>query len=124
MAQSNFVYTQETVRSTAQARRECAAMVRRTRFEMVEIRSSARTAIIESRELMAEADAILAKRYRAVPHAKKPEPPTPESWDVYKIAKRAVWLGVVEAPDKQAAVEKAAQEFKTEVWRLYAVARQ
>jgi hypothetical protein len=26
-------------------------------------------------------------------------------------------------PDKQAAVEKAAQEFKTEVWRLYAVSR-
>jgi hypothetical protein len=32
-----------------------------------------------------------------------------------------VWLGTVEAPDKSAAVEKAAQEFKTEVWRLYAV---
>jgi hypothetical protein len=32
-------------------------------------------------------------------------------------------LGTVEAPDKQAAVEKAAQEFKTEVWRLYAVER-
>ena len=55
--------------------------------------------------------------------AKNAEPPTPASWDVYKIAKKAVWLGVVEAPDKQAAVEKAAQEFKTEVWRLYAVAR-
>ena len=33
--------------------------------------------------------------------------------------KKAVWLGTVEAPDKQAAVLKAAQEFKTEVWRLY-----
>jgi hypothetical protein len=42
---------------------------------------------------------------------------------VYKIAKKAVWLGTVEAPDKQAAVQKAAQESKTEVWRLYAVAR-
>jgi hypothetical protein len=55
--------------------------------------------------------------------AKKPEPPKPTSWDVYKIAKKAVWLGTVEAPDKGAAVEKAAQEFKTEVWRLYAVSR-
>jgi hypothetical protein len=50
--------------------------------------------------------------------ANKPELPT---WDIYKIA--AILLGTVEAPDKQAAVEKAAQEFKTEVWRLYAVER-
>jgi hypothetical protein len=55
--------------------------------------------------------------------AKKPDPPKPIVWNVYKIAKKGVWLGTVEAPDKQAAVEKAAQEFKTEVWRLYAVAR-
>jgi hypothetical protein len=53
----------------------------------------------------------------------KPEPPNPASWDVYKIAKKAVWIGTVEAPDKQAAVEKAAQEFKIEVWRLYVVGR-
>jgi hypothetical protein len=55
--------------------------------------------------------------------AKKPELPEPASWDVYKIAKKAVWLGTVEAPDKSAAVEKAAREFKTEIWRLYAVGR-
>jgi hypothetical protein len=54
---------------------------------------------------------------------KRPEPLKPMSWNVYKIAKKATWLGSIEAPDKQAAVEKAAQEFKTEVWRLYAVAR-
>jgi hypothetical protein len=48
-------------------------------------------------------------------------PPTPASWDVYKVAKKAIWLGAIEAPDKQAAVEN--QEFKTEVWRLYAMAR-
>jgi hypothetical protein len=41
----------------------------------------------------------------------------------YQIAKKAVWLGIVEAPDKQAAIEKAAREFKTEALRLYAVAR-
>jgi hypothetical protein len=46
--------------------------------------------------------------------ARKPQPPPRlMSWDVYKIAKNAVWLGIVEAPDKKAAVEKAAQEFKT-----------
>jgi hypothetical protein len=56
--------------------------------------------------------------------AKKPEPPTQVSWDAYKIAEKAIWLGTVEAPDKRAAVEKAAQEFKTEIWRLYTVARQ
>jgi hypothetical protein len=39
------------------------------------------------------------------------------------IAKKAVWLGTIDAPEKQAAVEKAALEFKTEIWRLYAVAR-
>jgi hypothetical protein len=55
--------------------------------------------------------------------AKKPEPPQPTSWDVYKIARKAVWLGTVEAADKSAAVVKAAQEFKTEVSRLYAVSR-
>jgi hypothetical protein len=44
--------------------------------------------------------------------ANKPEPPKTISWNVYKIAKKAIWLGTVEALDKQAAVEKAAQEFK------------
>jgi hypothetical protein len=29
----------------------------------------------------------------------------------------------VKAPDKQAAIQKGAQEFKAEVWRLYAVQR-
>ena len=37
---------------------------------------------------------------------KKPKATTPASWDVYKIAKKAIWLGTVEASDKQAAVEK------------------
>jgi Ser/Thr protein kinase RdoA (MazF antagonist) len=50
-------------------------------------------------------------------------PTTRATWDVYKVAEKAIWLGAIEAPDKQAAVEKAAEEFKTEIWRLYAVAR-
>jgi hypothetical protein len=33
--------------------------------------------------------------------AKKPEPPQkPTTWNVYKIASKAVWLGTVEAPDR------------------------
>jgi hypothetical protein len=55
--------------------------------------------------------------------AKKPEPPLRSSWNIYKVAKKAIWLGIVEAPDKQAAIEKGAKEFKTDAWRLYAVAR-
>jgi hypothetical protein len=55
--------------------------------------------------------------------AKKPAPPPLSSWNVYKIAKKTVWLGTVEAPDKGTAIEKAAREFKTDAWRLYAVER-
>jgi hypothetical protein len=56
--------------------------------------------------------------------AKPPtEPPKPKSWTIYKMAGEAIWLGTVEAPHKSAAIKKAAQEFKTETWRLYAVRR-
>ena len=58
--------------------------------------------------------------------ARKPESPTPpqlRAWDIYKVAAKAKWLGTVEAPDKAAAIEKAAQEFKAAAWRLYAVER-
>jgi hypothetical protein len=43
--------------------------------------------------------------------ADKPEPP-PEltAWSVYKIAKRAEWLGIVETPDGAAAIETAAAD--------------
>ena len=40
---------------------------------------------------------------------RKPKPPKPTSWNIYK-AKKAVWLGTVEAPDKGAAIEKGAQK--------------
>jgi hypothetical protein len=43
--------------------------------------------------------------------------------DVYKVAKKSMRLGTVEAPDRSAAIEKAAQEFKAEAWCLYAVPR-
>jgi hypothetical protein len=55
---------------------------------------------------------------------RKPELPPPTHWDVYKVAKKAVRLGAVEAPDKGAAIKKAAEEFKTDAWRLYAAPRQ
>jgi hypothetical protein len=54
--------------------------------------------------------------------AKKPKP-TPTTWDIYQVADKSVRLGTVEAPDKQTAIEKGAKEFKTEAWRLYAVAK-
>jgi hypothetical protein len=55
--------------------------------------------------------------------AKKPEPPKPISWNVYKLASRAVWLGTVEAPDQAAAIEKGAAEFKVSTNRLMAIRR-
>jgi hypothetical protein len=55
--------------------------------------------------------------------ARKPKQPPPTSWNIYKVAKKGIWLGTIEAPDKAAAIEKGAQEFKTESWRLYAVAQ-
>ena len=55
--------------------------------------------------------------------AQKPEPTALPSWNIYKIAKKPVWLGTVEAPDSAAAIEKAATEFKVDTWRLLAVAR-
>jgi 1,2-phenylacetyl-CoA epoxidase PaaB subunit len=58
--------------------------------------------------------------------AKKPEPPPLSSWSIYKVADHDIgtrWLGTVEAPDKDAAIEKAAQEFKVDARHLYAVRR-
>jgi len=54
---------------------------------------------------------------------KKPKPTTPTSWDVYQVAKKSVRLGTVQAPDRNAAIEKGAQKFKADAWRLYAVQR-
>ena len=52
------------------------------------------------------------------------KPEEPKSWNVYKVAAKAIWLGIVETPCKKAAIEIAAKEFKTDAWRLYAVPRQ
>jgi len=58
--------------------------------------------------------------------SKKPEPPPLSSWSIYQIADYGIdtkWLGTVEAPDKDAAIGKAAQEFKVDARRLFAVSR-
>jgi hypothetical protein len=53
--------------------------------------------------------------------AKKPEPPKPTTWTIYKIAAKAVRLGTVEAADEVTAIEKAAAEFKVPTTRPMAV---
>jgi hypothetical protein len=55
--------------------------------------------------------------------AKKPESSKPTTWNIYKIASKAVWLGAVEAPDGATAMEKAAAEFKVPANRLMAIRR-
>jgi hypothetical protein len=47
---------------------------------------------------------------------RKPKPPPPTRRDIYRVAKKSVWLGTVEVPDKQAAIEKGALEFKAKAW--------
>jgi hypothetical protein len=55
--------------------------------------------------------------------AKKPEPPNPTTWTIYKIAAKAVRLGTVDAPDEATAIEKGAAAFKVPANRLMAVRR-
>jgi hypothetical protein len=52
------------------------------------------------------------------------QPPTPHiKWIIYRAAKKAVWLGDVEAVDEREAIEKAAEKFDTDAGRLIAVRR-
>jgi hypothetical protein len=55
--------------------------------------------------------------------ARKPEPPKPTTWTVYKIAANQIRLGTVEAVDEGEATQKAAEEFKQPATKLYAVRR-
>jgi hypothetical protein len=55
--------------------------------------------------------------------AKKPEPPSRCTWDVYHAAHKPKIVGSVQAVDANEAVQKAAQEFKVDAWRLIAVRR-
>jgi hypothetical protein len=60
MPQSPLSRLQETVRTSAEIRREGADAARRARAELVETRAALRKAIVESRKLMAEIDALIA----------------------------------------------------------------
>jgi hypothetical protein len=42
---------------------------------------------------------------------------------VYKIAAKAAFLGVIEAPDEATAIERGAAEFKVPATRLMAIRR-
>jgi hypothetical protein len=55
--------------------------------------------------------------------AKKPEPPPPTIWDIYRAAAKLRPLGTVEAADADEAIEKAAKEFKVIASKLIAVQR-
>jgi hypothetical protein len=55
--------------------------------------------------------------------AKKPEPPKPVTWSIYKLASKAVWLGEVEGLDEAATIEKGAAEFKVPTVKLMALRR-
>jgi hypothetical protein len=45
------------------------------------------------------------------------------SWAIFRAAKKAVWVGEVEATDERDAIEKAAVEFKQRAAKLIAVKR-
>jgi hypothetical protein len=55
--------------------------------------------------------------------AKKPEPPKPIIWTIYKITAKAVRLGTVEAADEAIAIENATAEFRVPASKLMAVRR-
>jgi len=54
---------------------------------------------------------------------RKPEPPPPSTWDVFKIASKAVWLATVEATDERDAIERVAKERDIPAARLIATQR-
>ena len=51
---------------------------------------------------------------------RKPEPPPLSTWDVFRVAHRAIWLGTVEATDERDAIEKVAKERNIPAKRLIA----
>jgi hypothetical protein len=54
---------------------------------------------------------------------KKPERQKPTTWNIYKSASKAVWLGALEAPDEAIAMEKTSAEFKVPANRPMAIRR-
>ena len=64
MLQTPFFLLQEIVRAVteSESRHECRLALDRSRSEMAKIEAATRKTIIESRELMTAADAVLARR--------------------------------------------------------------
>ena len=62
MPRSPFSRLKETVRASAEFRRECADAARRARAELAETTAATRKTIIESQELMAKAEAVIGRR--------------------------------------------------------------
>jgi hypothetical protein len=55
--------------------------------------------------------------------AKKPEPPRPMTWTIYKLAAKAERLSTLEAPDEATSIERGASEFKVAACGLMAIRR-
>jgi hypothetical protein len=49
------------------------------------------------------------------------EPPLPIRWHIYHVASQGKLLDTIESDNAGEVVKKAAKEFKTDAWRLYAV---
>ena len=56
--------------------------------------------------------------------ATKPEPPPLSSFDVFKLASKAVWLATVEATDELDAIKKVSKKRRIRAYRLIATRRQ
>jgi hypothetical protein len=54
---------------------------------------------------------------------RKPQLSQPVTWNVYRAATKAIWLGEVEAADERDTIEKAAKEFRQHASKLIAVRR-
>jgi hypothetical protein len=54
---------------------------------------------------------------------RKPEPPPLSTFDVFKIASKAVWLATIEATDERDAIERVAKERNVSENRLMATQR-
>jgi hypothetical protein len=54
---------------------------------------------------------------------RKPKPPPLSTFDVFKLAKKAVWLATVEATDDHDAIKKVAKERSIPAYRLIATQR-
>jgi hypothetical protein len=55
--------------------------------------------------------------------ARKPEPPAPITWEIFKAAAKLRPLGTVEAADETEAIQKAAAQYKVIASKLIAVRR-